>query len=84
MIGFFGLDRFGTELEAPLGVYDNDFPLPAIGLTLCNDLDSMVRTVSRERMEMRLNAVTMSESAEVREAAEYVLGWEGRATTLAS
>ena len=65
----------GIELEGPFGVDDNDFPLLTIGLTLCNDLDSMVRTVSRERMEARLHSFTASESQEVTEAAQLVLGW---------
>ena len=50
-IGFFGLDQVGVEFEGPFGVDDNDFPLLTMGLAMCNDLDAMVRTVSRTRME---------------------------------
>ena len=41
-----------------------------MGLALCNDLDSLVRTVSRTRMEARAFSFTSDETAEVQLAAE--------------
>lgn len=73
-IGFFGLDQVGVELEGPFGIDDNDFPLLAMGLAMCNDLDTMVRTVSRPRMEAR--TFNSSESYEVKRAAGLALGWD--------
>eukprot|EP01052_Picozoa_sp_SAG31_P054165 SAG31_NODE_14268_length_817_cov_1.651811_1_plen_158_part_10 len=52
-LGFFGLDQVGAELEGPYGVDDNDLPLLAIGVSLGEDLDAMLRTVSRDRLMRR-------------------------------
>ena len=68
-IGFFGLDQVGVELEGPFGVDDNDFPLLTMGLAMCNDLDAMVRTVSRTRMEARLTSFASTESHQIQGAA---------------
>ena len=74
-IGFFGLDQVGVELEGPFGVDDNDFPLLTMGLAMCNDLDAMVRTVSRTRMEARLTSFASTESHQIQGAAALALGW---------
>ena len=74
-IGFFGLDQVGVELEGPFGVDDNDFPLLTMGLAMCNDLNAMVRTVSRTRMEARLTSFASTESHQIQGAAALALGW---------
>ena len=63
-IGFFGLDQVGVKIK-PFGVDDNDFPLLTMGLAMCNDLDAMVRTVSRTRMEARLTSFASTESHQI-------------------
>ena len=77
-VGFFGLDQVGVELEDPFGVDHNDFPLLRMGHGLCNDLDAMVRTVNRERMQRRVlheSTFTEDEKKEIGAAAYDVLGW---------
>ena len=77
-IGFFGLDQVGVELEGPFGVDDNDFPLLTMGLAMCNDLDAMVRTVSRTRMEARLTSFASTESHQIQGAAAPPSGGPSR------
>ena len=74
-VAIFGLDQVGAELEGPYGVDDNDFPLLTMGLAMCNDLDAMVRTVSRTRMEARLTSFASTESHQIQGAAALALGW---------
>ena len=73
LVGFFGLDQIAKELEGPFGVDDNDFPLLAMGMGLCDDLDALVKSVGRPRREARTFA--SNESAEMRKAAKAALGW---------
>jgi hypothetical protein len=73
-LGYFGLDSIGSELEAPFGTDPNDFPLLKMGAALCNDLDSIVRTCSRQRLDARQRAV---EGSRVVAAARAHLGWGG-------
>ena len=74
-VGDEGDDQVGVELEGPFGVDDNDFPLLTMGLAMCNDLDAMVRTVSRTRMEARLTSFASTESHQIQGAAALALGW---------
>ena len=74
-VGFFGLDQVGVELEDPFGVDHNDFPILSMAHALCNDLDAMVRTVSRTRMEARLTSFASTESHQIQGAAALALGW---------
>ena len=46
-----------------------------MGLAMCNDLDAMVRTVSRTRMEARLTSFASTESHQIQGAAALALGW---------
>ena len=49
-----------------------------MGHGLCNDLDAMVRTVNRERMQRRVlheSTFTEDEKKEIGAAAYDVLGW---------
>uniref|UniRef100_A0A7S4IGA4 Uncharacterized protein n=1 Tax=Prymnesium polylepis TaxID=72548 RepID=A0A7S4IGA4_9EUKA len=43
-IAFFGLDQVGAELENPFGTDANDFPLLHMGISLVDDLDSMMHS----------------------------------------
>ena len=66
----YGAAQFGTD--------HNDFPLLQMGHGLCNDLDAMVRTVNRERMQRRVlheSTFTEDEKKEIGVAAYDVLGW---------
>ena len=74
-VGFFGLDQVGVELEGPFGVDENDFPLLSMGHEMANDLDAMARTVSRSKMEARVQSYTLEESMGMARAADAVLGW---------
>lgn len=74
-IGFFGLDQVGCELEGPFGVDQNDFPILSMGLSLCNDLDAMVRTVKRSRVEARVTSFSRDEVESIRKGADAALGW---------
>lgn len=77
-IGFFGIDEVGIQLEAPFGLDDNDFPLMAMGLGLCHDLDAMVRTVNRTRMRRRIYGFQPHETGEVHQVANSALAWGRR------
>lgn len=83
-IGFFGLDQVGIEMEGPFGVDHNDFPLLTMGHALCNDLDAMVRTVSRPRLEARLFQFTPEEEQQIKIAAGLALGWAASRDTTAA
>ena len=74
-VGFFGLDQVGVELEGPFGVDENDFALLDMGLGMCNDLDAMVRTVKRSRVEARVKSLSREERESIRKGAAAALGW---------
>ena len=46
-----------------------------MGRSLCSDFDAMVRTVSRQRMEARVNSFNTAEGEQMRRAARIALGW---------
>jgi len=75
-VQYYQLDQVGVELEGPFGTHHNDFDLLTMGLRLCNDLDAIVRTVRRSRMEARLTNPTPEEHGSIRTGAEETLGWE--------
>ena len=62
----------GVELEGPFGIDDNDFAVLTMGLSLCNDLDAMVRTCNRRRIEARITKYTVQEKASMRHGARVL------------
>ena len=74
-IGFFGLDQVGVELEGPFGVDSNDFPLLTMGLSMCTDLDAIVRTCNRKRMQARLSPFAKAEGKMIVQSVDRTLGW---------
>ena len=74
-LAFYGLDSVGAELEGPFGVDENDFALLDMGLGMCNDLDAMVRTVKRSRVEARVISLSREERESIRKGAAAALGW---------
>ena len=75
-MGFFGLDQVGVELEGPFGTDANDFPLLAFGAALCDDLDAIKRTFSRQRVQQR-NAMYLNrdQGEQMLRAAADHLNW---------
>ena len=75
-VGFFGLDQVGVELEGPFGVDANDLPLLAMGASICDDLDTMKRTVDRRRVAQRTAVHSLKkEGQRILKAAQNHLQW---------
>ena len=53
-LAYYGLDEVGAELEQPFGIDEADIPLLKMGDGLANDLDCLLRTANKSRIDARM------------------------------